>query len=169
MFYIGIDPGLDGAVAAIDGCDGTVQFFDTPTLEVTGGKKTRRVYDVGAMAGCLRKFGDEDFVHRHCVCAVESVHSMPDQGTASSFTFGMGFGMWQGILSALKMPYTLVPPQRWKKAMMDGMGKEKDASRVVAMRLFPNADLHLKKHHGRADALLLAEYIRRNEEGGRNS
>ncbi len=31
----------------------------------------------------------------------------------------------------------------------------------AALELFPGAELHLKKHHGRADALLMAEYLRR--------
>lgn len=154
-------PVFDGAVAVLDGND--VSFLDTPTLEVSGGKKAKRSYDATAMATFLNQFGDSDsdLAINHVSCGIESVHSMPEQGVASSFAFGVGFGMWLGILSALKIPYTLVTPQRWKKTLMDGMGKDKDASRVVAMRLFPSADLHLKKHHGRADAILIAEYIRR--------
>ena len=47
--------------------------------------------------------------------------------------------------------------------MLDGMQKTKDASRYKAMQLFPQlADqLNLKKHEGRADALLIAEWRRR--------
>jgi crossover junction endodeoxyribonuclease RuvC len=42
-------------------------------------------------------------------------------------------------------------------------GKNKDASRAMAMRLWPGLreQLELKKHDGRAEALLLAEYLRR--------
>ncbi len=36
--------------------------------------------------------------------------------------------------------------------------KDKEASRLRAQQLFPSADLRLKKHHGRAEALLLAAY-----------
>ena len=70
-------------------------------------------------------------------------------------------------LVCLTIPYTLVTPQRWKKELMDGMPKDKDSSRVVAIRLFPTfaTELKLKKHHGRADALLIAEYLRRKEQG----
>jgi len=168
MIYLGIDPGMDGAAAVIDGEN--VQFFDTPTLDVGGGKKNKRTYDVTAMADYLNRFGDSDsdLAINHVVCGIESVHSMPEQGVASSFAFGVGFGMWLGILAALKIPYTLITPQRWKKVMMDGMGKEKDASRIVAMRLFPSSDLHLKKHHGRADALLIAEFCRRTHHASQN-
>lgn len=160
MIYIGIDPGLDGAVAWFcgDGDDTAPRFDDTPVLRV--GK--RREVDVHRAASLLR-------AHGPCVSvAIESVHAMPGggerrMGATSAFSFGKGFGAWLGILAALRLTYTLVPPQRWKKALMDGMPKEKDASRQRAMQLFPEAagDLKLKKHHGRADALLIAEYLRR--------
>jgi len=43
------------------------------------------------------------------------------------------------------------------------MGKEKDASRLKAIQLFPlsASNLSRKKDHGRADALLIAAYYRR--------
>jgi hypothetical protein len=86
---------------------------------------------------------------------------MPEQGVSSSFRFGRGLGLWEGILSAFQIPFVKVTPQRWKKNLLDGMGKEKDASRLRAQTLFPSLDLSLKKHHGRGDALLLAEFLRR--------
>jgi hypothetical protein len=45
--------------------------------------------------------------------------------------------------------------------MLDGQGKDKDAARFKAQALFPQIELHLKKHDGRADALLIAEFARR--------
>ena len=92
---------------------------------------------------------------------------MPEQGVTSTFSMGHGLGLWEGILSALGVPYQMVTPQAWKKAMMAGQEKEKDASRQVAMRLFPSTipKLSLKKHHGRSDALLIAEYLRRQHHG----
>jgi crossover junction endodeoxyribonuclease RuvC len=94
--------------------------------------------------------------------AIERVASMPGQGVASMFNFGMGFGMWQGILCALQIPYTLVHPVTWKKAIMRDMGKEKEASIIRAKQLYPHASSQLarKKDDGRADALLLAHYAK---------
>ena len=88
---------------------------------------------------------------------------MPKQGVSSSFCFGEGKGMWEGILAALNIPVELVSPQRWKKEIMADQGKDKSAARFKAMALFPSlADqLKLVKHDGRAEALLLAEYGRR--------
>ena len=81
-------------------------------------------------------------------------------GATSAFNFGMGFGMWQGICAASLIPYQLVHPATWKALLMKDMSKEKDASRVKAMQLYPQTakDLTRKKDHGRADALLLAHY-----------
>lgn len=155
MIYLGIDPGLDGAMAAIYE-DGSTITSDTPSAK--DGKKRR--YQIAVMVQEIRNLQVILDMSRIRAC-IERVHSMPKQGVASSFTFGEGFGLWQGILAGLGIPFDLVTPQAWKKALMDGQAKEKDASRIVAQRLFPSAELHLKKHHGRADALLIAEYRRR--------
>ena len=72
------------------------------------------------------------------------------------FTVGLGYGAWLGVLATLRLPYTAVRPVVWKKAF--SLGKDKEASRLRAMQLYPGADLRLKKHHGRAEALLLAHY-----------
>lgn len=161
MIFVGIDPGLDGAVALIE-VDGiganVIGAVDVPTLDV--GKK--RDYNIAGMVAIFTELTGETLY-----AALESVHSMPKQGVASSFNFGRGLGIWEGLLAGLSIPYTKVAPQRWKKVMMDGMPKEKDASRLRAIQLFPAvaSDLGLKKHHGRADALLMAEWLRRTHRG----
>lgn len=159
MITIGIDPGLGGAVACL-GPDGRVlRLSDTPILTIDKNSSIRHEPDRVAMAHLIQ---DMIVVAQGNVrVAIEKVHSMPDQGAASGFSFGMGYGIWLGILAAYGLPTDLVPPQRWKKVMFDGMGKEKDASRIRAKELFPEADLSLRKHHGRGDALLIAEYRRR--------
>lgn len=159
MTHIGIDPGAAGAVALIRS-DGSVTFWDTPIVQIKSGKKTRTEMNAAAASMLLSDIKDGNdgvFV------TIEKVGAMPGQGVTSMFSFGKNFGTWLGILAALKLPHQQVAPISWKKKMMPDMGKDKDASRVRAMQLFPNAqrDLYLKKHHGRGDALLLAEYGRR--------
>ena len=168
MKIIGIDPGLDGAVCIVNpywvntNPKEHIKLFDIPTLEVKRGKKKKREYNLAGVVSIIKDTHAPDHPLEWHV-AIEKIHSMPGQGVASMFSMGMGYGMWLGIISAFGLPYTLVTPQAWKKAMMDGMGKEKDASRLRAIQIFPQlADqLKLKKHHGRADALLIAEYIRK--------
>jgi crossover junction endodeoxyribonuclease RuvC len=152
--YLGIDPGLDGAVCVIAGED--VEFFDTPTYQ--DGK--RRRLDVAACSKILRNFRNE----RGVQAFLELVGTRPGEGSVGAFSFGRGLGNWEGILAALQIPYQLVRPQAWKAALMPGEPKEKDASRVVARRLFPaqtEEALSRKKDHNRADALLIAEFGRR--------
>ncbi len=143
---LGIDPGLTGAIAAI-APHGNIDFHDTPILSV--GKKN--TYNPAAMAAILRQYQNS---HTSLLVGIEKVHSMPGQGVASTFCFGEGYGVWLGILAALNISHELITPQAWKKSMMDGQAKDKDASRLVALRLFPEVgeQLKLKRHHGRADA-----------------
>ena len=155
--FIGIDPGLDGAVAIIS-ANGTIDIADTPTVNVGKGKKVRREHVPAQMVDILRPY-----LHCNPVAALENVHAMPRQGVRSMFSMGKGMGLWLGILAGLGIPYDLVQPTRWKAAMMDGQGKEKDASRFRAQQLFSQlaSELRRKKDHGRAEALLIAEYRRR--------
>lgn len=153
---VGVDPGISGAVAVLRGME--VEFYDTPTLTLKTGKSIKHAIDAQACADLLRKI-DPDFL------VIEKVWAMPGAGGAamgvsSAFNFGMGFGIWLGIIVALQIPHEQVPPNTWKKALMEGMGKEKDASRQRAMQLFPKTakDLTRVKDHGRADALLIAHY-----------
>ena len=54
------------------------------------------------------------------------------------------------------MSYTSVRPQIWKRAL--GLSKDNEQARLRAMQRYPGADLRLKRHYGRAEALLLAAY-----------
>jgi hypothetical protein len=157
MIWIGIDPGLDGAIAVI--CEGAITLLDTPT--VSNGKK--RDMDLYAIVRLLRGLTN----CQDAMAVIESVHSMPGQGVSSTFSFGKGFGMWLGILASLGVPHQSVAPQTWKKVMLADGGKEKDASRVKAMQCYPQiADqLSRKKDHGRADALLMAAWAQRVVRG----
>ena len=97
--------------------------------------------------------------------AVELVHSMPKQGVASTFTFGKGCGEVLGVLTALEAVIHEPTPQAWKKVMMAGTDKSKDAAIQVAENLFPEIQLIPKgcrvPNDGMAEALLLAEWCRR--------
>lgn len=175
MKYIGIDPGLNGALAVIDedvigipGLGYMVGVFDTPTLQVESNGKVRNKYNTAGMAELLSYIYEcPSMSERYVMVTLESVHSMPKQGVASSFTFGEGLGIWKGIIAARGFSLELPSPQRWKKAMLADQGKDKDASRFKAIQLFPSLATQLarKKDDGRAEALLLAEYGRRLRKG----
>jgi len=143
VFYVGIDPGSTGAMAILGPCGAdTIDFTDPSFFD--------RLND------------REGQVH----CMVEKVHAMPKQGVTSVFTFGTAYGKALGMLIALKVPYTLVTPQKWQKVfgISGRKGCTKKQSLERARALFPGlAASHLArvKDHNRADALLIAEYCRR--------
>ena len=139
-----IDPGLNGAWAVLDTEGGFVDCEELP--------RTDRMLNAKALAERVEGFDPARAV-------IERVASRPGQGVASVFTFGMSYGICLGVVSAFGIPVSLVTPVSWKKHFRL-VGKDKDASRDVAIRLYPGAAkrLTLKKHHGRSDAILLARY-----------
>lgn len=167
---IGIDPGVTGAVAVYCGDQWIVE--DCPT-NIAVKRKTRRApkpsqsksykskthaCDPAGMAALLTEYNYED-----AQVFVEKVGPMKGQGVTSMFGFGMGYGIWLGVLATLQLPYTLVTPQAWKKEMLIGVGQEKGASIARAKQLFPYLSdcLTRAKDDGRAEAILIGEYGRR--------
>jgi crossover junction endodeoxyribonuclease RuvC len=120
---IGIDPGVSGAIVLLE--DGQPVEWDLMPALKTG--KSSRVNGAALAALCAY-----DGAHVY----VESVHSMPKQGVASSFNFGHSAGVVEGVLQALGKPYSLVTPQAWKKRA-GLIGQDKDAARSRAIQLWP--------------------------------
>lgn len=149
MTLIAIDPGLKGGVATLHP-DGTITAEPMP---VAG-----KALDLGAIADHIRTL-DPDWL------ILEKVGSMPGQGVASTFKFGMGYGAIQGVAAGLQVPVELVTPQRWKGRVLHGTAKDKDAAIAFCRRAFPTVPLVpprcKKPHDGIADALCLLEYGRR--------
>jgi hypothetical protein len=150
MTIIGIDPGKTGAVAVLwEG--GASDVIDMPPSPV----------------GLRAELGIEDqplSPSPRFVAYVEKQQAMPKQGVSSTFKIGQSYGEILGVFGALSIRVVTVTPVKWKTAM--GLrGKDKDASRALAMRLFPQlaGELQRKKDHGRAEALLIAEWGRRQE------
>jgi len=154
MIVIGCDPGKSGALAVLDESRRLIEIADAPLTQV--GKRFE--YDLGRMALYLEPYRDCD-----ALLAIEQVGSHKGEGPQGAFTFGAGFGIWLGIAAAFRLRIERITPQRWKKAMLEGLPKEKGSSIQRAKELFPDMTVRLtrKKDHGRADALLIAEYARR--------
>jgi crossover junction endodeoxyribonuclease RuvC len=142
--FLGIDPGQTGAIAVLG--EYVTEVHDYPGDEV----------------GVARLLWS--FTRRYQVqlAALESVHAMPGQGVSSTFKFGTNVGIWRGVLAATHIPFLLVRPQEWQKGMIKKADGKK-GSLIVARRMFPEAELHLAKHHNRADALLMAYWAQRQE------
>lgn len=145
---MGIDPGLDGAIATIR--DGIVTVWDMPTVEERIGKSIKRRVSGAALAYQL-----ED-LPRMSVW-IEAVHAMPGQGVSSMFNFGRGLGIVEGVLQALHFPIYYVTPQGWQGW---SRVRGKDGGRARASEIYPKAagQFARKRDNGRADAVLIAHY-----------
>lgn len=158
---MGIDVGVSGAIGVITDASQVVFTADIPTYKPKAGSN-RRTIDEGALFNILQAYEGVEYLQ----VAVESVGAMPGEGVASSFTFGYSFGLIRGMLVGLGIPYRLVSPVAWKRKQGIPAGSTKAAGLARARVLFPGADLKLVKNHGRADALLIADYLRMVDGGG---
>lgn len=143
MIILGIDPGQSGAIASISEDANAVGFI---RLDVT----EKDISDWFAYQEKEIRFA-----------YIEKVHSMPRQGVASSFKFGVNYGFLRGCLISHGIPFEEVTPQRWQKAMGCLTKGDKNISKARAQQLFPD----IKITHAIADAILLAEYGRRLRAG----
>jgi crossover junction endodeoxyribonuclease RuvC len=160
---VGIDPGITGAIAIIDGDE--VTLLDTPAKKVKVGAKERNTYDLEAMSETLDRvastynyetIGRKREVH----IAIEQVGSMPTDGHVGAFSFGKGYGAWLMGLVSRGLQYTEVSPQKWKRHF-DLLGRDKRGSLEKAKELYPQAADRLTrlKDNGRADALLIGRWM----------
>jgi len=162
MKYIGVDNGLDGGVVVIDETGRVLERSVTPVLDEGKG---RRAYDVPGMVRILAPWSVEE--GPPVKVFLERAQAMPKQGVSSTFSIGFGFGLWQGILTALRIPYEIVGPRQWQDGMFLGIDKSntKRASALVASRLSPGTDWRATErsrvpHDGMTDAFCIAEYAR---------
>ncbi len=141
---IGVDPGAKGAIAWIT--DGK------PCVE----KMPETLQDLWELVDSIR--AGWKTLHG-CKAYIEAVHASPQMGTVSAFTFGQGFGRLEMALTAAGIPFERVSPQRWQKALGCLTKGDKNVSKRKAQELFPA----MKCTHATSDALLIAEYGRRQE------
>ena len=149
--FIGIDPGLSGAFAVIDG--DFVAVYDAPSVPVKKGSD----YLVADMASLISQASSQ----RSCYAILEAGIAMPNQSSSSTAKAARGGGLWEGMLVMAGVPYELVRPAAWKKVM--GVTANKAEARVMAQKLFPQIAQQFSrvKDDGRAEAVLIAEFARR--------
>lgn len=141
---LAVDPGLGGAVAWYHPSHPhLIRVDDMPVVD--------REVDADTFQAWVWQM-TPDFA------VVERVGSRPGEGHTASFKFGTGWGMIRGVLAACHVPLYLVTPQAWKKHH-HLIGKDKEASRALAMRLWPGVERFArKKDDGRAEAALMARW-----------
>lgn len=139
MIFIGVDPGKSGAMVCLDSTGRVVGHV----------KNVETERDLWAWLSGATSFGE-------CFAVIEQVHSMPKQGVASSFKFGVSYGLLWAFLIAAGARFEHVTPVRWQTVMRCRTKGDKNVSKARAQELFPREHIT----HATADAFLLAEYAR---------
>lgn len=143
---VGIDPGKAGAMAKLVALGGHYTHVkDLPYIDDTP--------DVESIIDFIVHGDPGDII------VLERQQAMPKQGVSTTFQTGLGYGALLAACYMSGVRVHIVSAAVWKRKM--GLaGKDKEASRALAIRLFPAVaqELKRKKDEGRAEALLLAEY-----------
>ncbi len=164
---LAIDPGKDGFIALL--VRGTPQsFWPMPVIKPAKGKGKRQ-YNDAAMAAIVREVAPDILVvEKQQAMRGPKTRKHPTgqaQGASSTFSTGVGFGIWRGIAAGMGLRIEIPHPKTWQAAMLrDVPGKDTKARSIVAAgRRFPMVDLRRtdrcsKPHNGKADALLIAAW-----------
>jgi crossover junction endodeoxyribonuclease RuvC len=152
--FVGIDPGVTGAVAWLEA--GSCHVWDIPTI-FKGSGFVKQEIDAAALFHHLYQWREG------AVGALERVNAMPAQGAASTFSLGDSFGVCRACMASAGISTQYVLPSVWKKYF--GLTSNKEESRALAVKMYPKAELHLKKYVDRAEALLIATYLMETHHG----
>lgn len=142
--YVGIDPGLKGALAVVDH-DGAVEIWPMPRTErEIADLFERALIDDPSVFACLERQQ-----------AMRKGGRTP--GLASTGKFLQHYGFLRGLLCAYAIAFDDPTPQRWQRALGCLSKGDKHVTLAKAQQLFPRIKITLAT----ADAVLLAEYARR--------
>jgi len=147
MMYLGIDPGASGGLAVIS--------------------KDGALVDASKMLATERDLIDYFDAIGEARAVLEKVWAGPRMGSSAAFKFGLNYGMIRTALTAARIPFDEVTPQKWQlvmgcRANGKGFGERDDTAaknrtKQRAQQLFPSQTVT----HAIADAMLLAEFCRR--------
>jgi crossover junction endodeoxyribonuclease RuvC len=158
---IGIDPGASGAIATLLGTTNFVEMHDMPSMKVKVGGTMRDRVDTHGIYHLLYQ---KRSLHKIDLVVIEEVQGFTGQSASAAFTFGKATGLVEGVCVALNLPYQLVSPRVWKKAM--SLGSDKSLAVQAATRALPTSRGHWEPgakgakaiREGRAEAALMAVY-----------
>lgn len=169
MYYIGIDPGKEGAIVVnLDG-----KIIDTFVVPKIG-----KEVDLNMLNEYLKKY-----VGMEAIIGIENVHALFNSSAKSTFGFGHICGVLEMCIVANGISFQKVNPKIWQKLMWMGIPEHRKPSKkegtkgaidtklmslLAVKRLFPSTSLidgskpkARKDHDGIVDAILISEYMRR--------
>lgn len=149
IYSIGIDPGINGGIAATYNKN-LISVEPMPSSAV----ELRNMF---IFLGLKGNYKGELKVY------LEDVHSMPTDGVASAFKFGWGVGLIEGVLGTMNIDYIKVTPQKWMESFKLKKDKANDESTYqykkriyeLALKLTKNK---IKFHQNQADSVMISLY-----------
>jgi len=156
MIIVGIDTDSKGSIAKLNTETNEVMIFAIPNAIQVVNKTKRLRIDVPKLVELLEFIlSDADIIY------LEQQNARPKQGAASTFTFGMTYGIIIGISNAMSTNGTLikfVTGAKWKNAM--GLTRDKKKTVATATLLAPDLQHAWKKikYTSAAEAFLIALY-----------
>lgn len=150
MNVLGIDPGKDGGLVLLDGSAAPLHAELSRHRFAPGGE-----YDDDAMARCIRELRER---HGIGLAVLERQSAMPRHGgarcptcnrgangAASSFTTGIGFGLWRMALAAYGIERIITRAADWHKVadrkLADPPEDPKERAIMIATLHAPLLDL----------------------------
>jgi len=151
-YYIGIDPGKQGGIAALNEEGELMQAFGM--TKQTEREISNFLYTYRPRSEDYK--GEAYEAGRKTFAILEKVASSPQMGVTSAFTFGRGYGFLRGLLMGFKIPFNDVSPSVWQRKLGCLTKGDKNVSKGKAEQLFPGISVT----HAIADALLIAYYLK---------
>jgi hypothetical protein len=159
----GIDPGLQGAICVLSK---EREILELQVMPLLGSE-----LDIPTLMSMLLEF---KLKYDISLCVLEKSQCRPGQSAQSGLKIGRNYGILEGLIASLRIPYREVAPQTWTKSLMAykkplnapksklyKLGKERNVRE--AQKRYPNVDLKGTErskvaHLGKVDALLIADY-----------
>ena len=152
--YVGIDPGIDGAIAFYRP-PYVPAIFPLPLIEHS---TNRYEIDTAELLGILSTYPVEKVAR----ITIEEVGGSPTFGGSRAFNFGKTYGQLLAVIEMFGASSLRVRPQTWKRSVLVGTDHSKAAAISYVERLFPGIELippgKRKPSHDFAEATCLAVY-----------
>lgn len=163
-YYLGIDPGKQGAFVVIDENSNVVEKFGTPLI----GKE----YDRQGIISILTKYPYERI-------GLENPDIIFGVGKSVVASLSHCVGLIEGMMIGLGLAHVMIKPKEWQKECWKHVKTQKKAdgktndtkatSIIAAVNLWPKENFKVtnvgnpsKNHNdGMIDGVLVAEYVRR--------
>lgn len=159
-FWVGIDPGFQGAIGVIDSHGRFAAYEDMPVIGAPGRKQE---FDVPRLCAIARHLSERS-IERVCI---EFPTTRPGEAPESAKRFGVGLGLLWGIFEAHGLTVEKVAPNKWKGRLgLMGKAGQAQAAKLQAVEMaerfiwdIPSNVLRGPRgglKDGRAEALLIA-------------